>query len=942
MFIRLNVVESPRRHFLPWDRPLLPQAVAWLAAGWDGIGPLDLSRTLVVVSTAQAGRRLREALAAAAALRGQGVFAPRVVTPDSLLALDPAPDAAPRLVSVLAWAEVFRAIDLEAFRAVFPIDPPARNFSWALRLGREFARLQAALAEGGLGLPDVAQRAGPEFPEAARWEAIGRLATLHAGRLATAGLREPQAARMAEARQPPAGGVDRIVMLATPDPLPLALEALAAQARRVPVEVVIFAPASEAGNFDAWGRPLAAAAEGSGHDWGRREIALPDFEHRVRLCANPAAQAEQLAAIAVAAEPRTGQLALGAADPEVLGPLESALARAGVVAFNPEGRSRRNDGLHGLLAALAALAAAPDFDAGAALVRCPDVLAWLQRRAGPAFSPARLLAELDALHAKHLPPTLAAAQAQAADFPLAAQTLAAVAELREQLISGEFPGNAAATLATLFGDRRVDVGGSLADSAEYWIDVLRDAGRALALFPGARPTTAEAWEFALEEFASGSHTVERPPEALDLLGWLELLWEDAPHLVVAGFNDGRVPEAVTGDPFLPESLRVRLGMKTNAARFARDAYLLSALSASRGDAGRLDLLFGKNSAAGDPLRPSRLLLCCADADLPARVTGLFRPLAPERPGLPWSRAWRLGPRRVAPPPRVSVTGLRDWLHCPFRYYLKHVLRMSAVDPAKAELDAGDFGTLLHGAWQQLGEDAALRDCADPVVIEDFLIRRFERGARDRYGADLTLPLVVQFESARQRLRAAAVIEAAERAAGWRTVQVEWAFRVPLGPLELRGKIDRIDRHPDGRVRVIDYKTGDTARLPALTHLRPARSADAAVPAWQRCHDAAGKDRIWIDLQLPLYRRAVLAEWGAAVECGYFNLPKATGETGLSPWSDYTTELQTAAERCAEAVAAEITAGTFWPPVEMEGREADWDEFAPLFHKGAAASVEFGK
>ena len=57
-----------------------------------------------------------------------------------------------------------------------------------------------------------------------------------------------------------------------------------------------------------------------------------------------------------------------------------------------------------------------------------------------------------------------------------------------------------------------------------------------------------------------------------------------------------------------------------------------------------------------------------------------------------------------------------------------------------------------------------------------------------------------------------MIKAAERAAGWRTVQVEWAFRVPLGPLELRGKIDRIDRHPDGRVRVIDYKTGDTARI----------------------------------------------------------------------------------------------------------------------------------
>jgi ATP-dependent helicase/nuclease subunit B len=40
--------------------------------------------------------------------------------------------------------------------------------------------------------------------------------------------------------------------------------------------------------------------------------------------------------------------------------------------------------------------------------------------------------------------------------------------------------------------------------------------------------------------------------------------------VVAGLNDGLVPDAVVGDAFLPESLRERLGLKTNAARLARD------------------------------------------------------------------------------------------------------------------------------------------------------------------------------------------------------------------------------------------------------------------------------------------------------------------------------------------------------------------------------------
>ena len=150
----------PRRHFLSWDQPWLRQAVAWLARGWDGNGPLDLSGALAIVPTKQSGRRLREALAEYAWERGGAVFAPRVMTPDTLVAQGSGPGVATRLQALLAWTEVFRAVDLAAFRNVFPIDPPVRNFPWALRLAQEFARLQATLAEAGLTLGDVPMAAG--------------------------------------------------------------------------------------------------------------------------------------------------------------------------------------------------------------------------------------------------------------------------------------------------------------------------------------------------------------------------------------------------------------------------------------------------------------------------------------------------------------------------------------------------------------------------------------------------------------------------------------------------------------------------------------------------------------------------------------------------------------------------------------------------------------
>ena len=917
-----------RLHLLPWDRPLLPSAVGWLAAEWAGDGPLDLSALLVIVPTRQSGRRLREALAVHAAVRGQAVFPPRVVLPETLATLGaPTVGVASRLASQLAWIGVLRAVPLREFRAVFPVDPPGRDFAWARRLASQFLHLQATLAEAGLRMAGVGAQAGGEFPETVRWEQLARLEGYYDDALAARGLHDAQAAKLAPPADLPAG-IKKIIMLGTPDPLPLAGRILAHHAKQCPVEIVVCGPATEpvTGLFDEWGRPRPEV-------WTQRVLAWPDFERQVRLCPDPAAQAAQIVALAQRYAAPEGELAIGVADPAVLAPLEHGLGRAGVPVFNPAGRLRRRDGLHALLTLLADFARADTFAATAALLRCPDVLHWLASRAGPEFSRAGLLGELDELHTGHLPPTLAAARAHADKFPAVAPALAALAELRPALTTGDFPANVRGVLAELFAARQVERDSPLAESAAAWRELAEEAGRALALFPGLAP--AESWELALAQLAENVRFEEKPPGALELNGWLELLWEDAPHLVVAGVNDGCVPDAVVGDAFLPESLRAPLGLKTNAMRFARDAYLLAALAARRATHGRLDLLVGKVSAAGDPLRPSRLLLRCADAELPQRIAFLFRKVAAAQASLPWTRAWPLRPRRAPAPVKLSVTALRDYLACPFRFYLQHGLRMAAVDPAQTELDARGFGTLMHEALQVLGEDENLRASCDEARLREALLAAFERRVRVRYGTVLTLPLVVQFESARQRLRQAAEVQAREGAAGWRIERVEWSFGFPLGGLTVRGKIDRIDRHADGRVRVLDYKTADTPVTPAAAHLGPRRGGEPEPPAWAGLV-VNGKERVWLDLQLPLYRRAVAEEFGAAVQCGYFNLPKAAGETAVCLWEDYAPELQTAGEACAAQVAAAVAAGSFWPPAEPPARaDAAWAE---LLHHGAAASV----
>jgi ATP-dependent helicase/nuclease subunit B len=288
-------------------------------------------------------------------------------------------------------------------------------------------------------------------------------------------------------------------------------------------------------------------------------------------------------------------------------------------------------------------------------------------------------------------------------------------ELRGAL-QHEFPESAVKALSLILAERRFELSdpneARAAAALQAWRDVVRECAIARETFSDAHGI--DWWAVALQMFGDLRRTEDKAPGALELQGWLELLWEEAPHLVVVGMNDGLVPDAIVGDAFLPESLRELLGLKNNAARFARDAYLLQAIAACRADdtQGRVDLIYAKTSTVGDPLRPSRLLLRCDEAELPQRVAFLFRAAESSRPNLPWTRAWKLTPPVVAPPTHVPVTGLRAWLACPFRFYLGHVLRMEPVDAAKSELDARDFGTLCHAVLEALAKQSALRDSTD--------------------------------------------------------------------------------------------------------------------------------------------------------------------------------------------------------------------------------------
>ncbi|HEX2750835.1 MAG TPA: hypothetical protein VHM91_22710, partial [Verrucomicrobiales bacterium] len=266
----------PVRQFLPWSRPVLPAAVDYLTA--DAHGPSQ--HTIALVPTAEAGRRLREALLPVAGQAGL----PHIITPEQITqwTLKDLPSVATSADLLLTWMQVLQYVSLEDYQNLFPVPPVSRDTGWARSTAAELLRLRHRLEEGRKTIADTANRLGPGHPEAGRWRDLAKIEALAAAALKRSGMTDPVLARLSASSRPAfPPGVTRIVLLAVPDPVHLVIAALEnAEAAGMRIEVLVHADSDCAHLFDAWGRPLPEL-------WTERVIDIPEPNERICLKPRP-------------------------------------------------------------------------------------------------------------------------------------------------------------------------------------------------------------------------------------------------------------------------------------------------------------------------------------------------------------------------------------------------------------------------------------------------------------------------------------------------------------------------------------------------------------------------------------------------------------------------------------------------------------------------------
>jgi RecB family exonuclease len=933
----LHQRSSAETHFFRVDKPLLPQVAAFLIDRVVNSRSADLSDLLCVLPSSRSSSDLKQILLAVASDRGIDVKLPALVTTGELAErlYQPAVPVALELEQTLAWARVLQATEPEELRPLLPVDPDRNSLGPWLDLGGTLRRLHEELASYRRSFADVAASSESEGQQR-RWQLLTKLFADYLRELSHADLCDPHQAR----RQAVEAGCCRtdktVALIGTVDLNP----ALTAMLRslRSPLLAMVAAPQSWADRFDAFGNILTAA-------WLDHQLNVTDDQFLPAGDMPDQAQAVAESISQLRADYSPDQITVGVTDSSHVAPVEFELRGCGLPSYRHLGWTLAETAIGRLLNLISTHLRRQTWQSLAALVRHADVAAMISERLQ--LDRSQWLTELDQLLATCYPIRLAdqLPNIDPVKTRVDVEVPRQVAAVIDQWLAA-FDSASAHTIADwstslsccldrLYaqrGDRPIGQRTQISiTAARHVLDRLSTLNSQLDM-PIDSTAAIEMLTARLSDVRIGE---PRRPNDIQIAGWLDLALDVSPVLIVVGMNHPFVPSTVTSDPFLPGSLRAKLGLADNDRRLARDVYAASLMLSTRP---RTMFIVGQRSADGSPTPPSRLLSAAASCDSARRV---LRLLTEKRPSIAVNHRWDHGPERTElPPPKfdlqgrcpldsMSVTAFRDYLICPYRFYLRHVLQQKPLDDLGAELAANQFGDLIHDTLERFGKSDAKHE-THAERIEQALVEYLHQIANERFGNSVTTAVRLQIEQARRRLQVVAQRQADRIAEGWQIIHVETSagreqgcgIEVDGNWMTLKGRFDRIDYHPQtGRWAILDYKTH--GHPPHKKHLKKTPQGIE-----------------WIDLQLPLYRQMIpflgINANPTEVQLGYFNISQAEQETKVNI-ADFDDSLMAEADKQIRNIIADIFAGKFEPKSDVE-----FDDYAMIVQAGIPSNLVLGE
>lgn len=397
-----------------------------------------------------------------------------------------------------------------------------------------------------------------------------------------------------------------------------------------------------------------------------------------------------------------------------------------------------------------------------------------------------------------------------------------------------------------------------------------------ALGPDIRPSDYPALFSTLaggQIFRSGHRTDPR----IHIWGALEARLQHVDVAILGGLNEGSWPAPAETDPFLSRAMRAGLGLDPPERRVGQSAHdFAQGLSlpivwlsrAARQDGvprvasrwlQRLLAYVGKEAAKSLKARGQDMLTIARDLDVPPE-----KPQPAEQPAPT--------PPPAARPKRLSVTRIETLIRDPYAIYAETVLGLRPIEAIAAMPGPAERGTLFHDALERfIGERPA-------GPFDRLALQRLLAIGREEFAEFDDTPEIQALWRPRFERMADWFVDTEKDRADIEDRMVERRGAMTIGnDFTLTVRADRIDRLRDGRLAILDYKTGLPPSPKQVLSLSPQLLLEAVIVLAGGFTDVPEGDIA----RLEYYRLSGAGEGGEIKPVGTRKEKKTTGEPEIT-------------------------------------------------------------
>lgn len=159
----------------------------------------------------------------------------------------------------------------------------------------------------------------------------------------------------------------------------------------------------------------------------------------------------------------------------------------------------------------------------------------------------------------------------------------------------------------------------------------------------------------------------------------------------------------------------------------------------------------------------------------------------------------------ARPRELSASAIELLMRDPYSVFAKYILRLKPLDDVETDLTMADYGTIIHAILEKFNNK--YNEALPPGALEKLLEIGKESFAENNLALERRAFWWPNFEKIAEHLVKVEEEYRQEVRKVHNEVKGKFSFNAPAGVFTVTAKADRVDETKDGRINIIDYKTG---------------------------------------------------------------------------------------------------------------------------------------